>query len=110
MPPVTIENPILNSPFTEPTRHFRFTGRRLGRLAAAKKRQRLPIAVDSLKELRRLESSRPSADFAQRHRSPERANFRKLDHTTCRHAREVLIEAITRDAYLPRKLTPQNIC
>jgi type III restriction enzyme len=25
MPPVTIENPILNSPFKEPTRHFRFT-------------------------------------------------------------------------------------
>ncbi len=24
MPPVSIENPILNSPFAEPTRHFRF--------------------------------------------------------------------------------------
>lgn len=24
MPPVVIENPILNSPFAEPTRHFRF--------------------------------------------------------------------------------------
>ena len=24
MPPVVIENPILNSPFTEPARHFRF--------------------------------------------------------------------------------------
>ena len=25
MPPVIIENPILNSPFQEPTRHFRFS-------------------------------------------------------------------------------------
>ena len=24
MPPVSIENPILNSPFAEPTRHFKF--------------------------------------------------------------------------------------
>jgi type III restriction enzyme len=24
MPPVTIDNPILNSPYREPTRHFRF--------------------------------------------------------------------------------------
>ena len=24
MPPVVTENPILNSPFAEPTRHFRF--------------------------------------------------------------------------------------
>ena len=24
VPPVSIENPILNSPFAEPTRHFRF--------------------------------------------------------------------------------------
>ena len=24
MPPVVIENPILNSPFEEPRRHFRF--------------------------------------------------------------------------------------
>ncbi|HEX4609376.1 MAG TPA: hypothetical protein VH092_14360 [Urbifossiella sp.] len=24
MPPVVIENPILNSPFDEPARHFRF--------------------------------------------------------------------------------------
>src|ERR1700686_1419477 len=24
MPPVTIENPILNSPYREPTQHFRF--------------------------------------------------------------------------------------
>jgi hypothetical protein len=24
MPPTTIENPILNSPYCEPTRHFRF--------------------------------------------------------------------------------------
>jgi type III restriction enzyme len=24
MPPVVIENPILNSPFAEPSRHFRF--------------------------------------------------------------------------------------
>jgi type III restriction enzyme len=24
VPPVVIENPILNSPFTEPARHFRF--------------------------------------------------------------------------------------
>jgi type III restriction enzyme len=24
MPPVVIENPILNSPFDEPRRHFRF--------------------------------------------------------------------------------------
>jgi type III restriction enzyme len=24
MPPVVLENPVLNSPFAEPTRHFRF--------------------------------------------------------------------------------------
>lgn len=35
MPPVVIENPILNSPFDEPTRHFRFGDRRDARFSDA---------------------------------------------------------------------------
>ncbi|OWK41025.1 Type III restriction-modification enzyme, helicase subunit [Fimbriiglobus ruber] len=71
MPPVVIENPILNSPFAEPTRHYRFDdndqitdviepGRRVSSyflpIAAPKKKTR-QLTIDSLiPEEQRLES------------------------------------------------------
>jgi type III restriction enzyme len=45
MPDVLIENPILNSPFEEPTRHFRFTEDGITNDVVEKRRSRTKVEL-----------------------------------------------------------------
>jgi type III restriction enzyme len=58
MPQVVIENPILNSPFEEPTRHFRFTDEGISNEIVEGRRTRsyfIPIAKPKKKSENQLQ-------------------------------------------------------
>ncbi len=98
MPPVSIENPILNSPFAEPARHFRFDEDGItSEIAEGRRRSTyfIPIAKPKIKGGAQL--SLPGEWVAERMTDNDFINRVREHVSAWRSARYPGITAVTRD-------------
>ncbi|MCX6433029.1 MAG: DEAD/DEAH box helicase family protein, partial [Actinobacteria bacterium] len=98
MPPVSIENPILNSPFAEPTRHFKFDDDGItSEIAEGRRRSTyfIPIAKPKIKGGAQL--SLPGDWVGERMTDNDFINRVREQVTAWRTARYPGITAVTRD-------------